>query len=282
MRNLVNSHQPGSDRLTQFLSRRWILVISLVLGLYVGMPFLAPLFMQIGWRGAGRVIYFVYSWLCHQLPERSFFLFGPKFTYSLAEVQNAWQNTTNPLILRQFIGNAEMGWKVAWSDRMVSMFISLWLFGLLWWPLRKRLKPLPWWGLVLLLLPLAIDGATHFISDLAGIGQGFRESNAWLIALTGSASPPPFYAGNAWGSFNSLIRLFTGILFGLGIVWFGYPYLDDAFSAEVRPSAGRTISAPLQTPVFFHLEDTIRARTGYASEHQTTTIPVLTIKEESP
>jgi uncharacterized membrane protein len=213
-----------------------MLVFSLLLGIYIGLPFLAPVFMKIGWSGPGRVIYFIYSWLCHQLPERSFFLFGPKFTYSLSEVQNAWQNTINPVVLRQFIGNPEMGWKVAWSDRMVSMFASLWLFGLLWWLLRRRLKPLPWWGLILLLLPMAIDGTSHFFSDMEGIGQGFRDYNAWLAMLTNLALPTTFYAGDAWGSFNSLMRLVTGVLFGLGIVWFGYPYMDKAFSLEIPPA----------------------------------------------
>jgi uncharacterized membrane protein len=209
---------------------RWFILFGIFAGIYVILPFLAPVFMSIGWSGPARVIYFIYSWLCHQLPERSFFLFGSKFTYSLAEVQNAWKNTANPMILRQFIGSPEMGWKVAWSDRMVAMFTSTWLFGLLWWPLRKRLRPLSWWGLVLFLLPMALDGTSHFISDLAGIGSGFRDSNAWLAALTTNAFPASFYAGDAWGSFNSLARLVTGILFGIGAVWFGFPYLDETFS----------------------------------------------------
>lgn len=132
-----------------------------------------------------------------------------------------------------------MGWKVAWSDRMVSMFTSLWLFGLMWWPLRRWLKPLPWWGLVLFLLPMFVDGTSHFISDLLGIGQGFRDSNIWLATLTKGAFSPGFYAGDAWGSFNSLMRLLTGILFGLGIVWFGLPYLDEVFNQEVRFMATR-------------------------------------------
>jgi uncharacterized membrane protein len=190
----TNSSQTLPDRMSHFFSQHWFFAFSLVLGLYVILPFLAPVFMQIGWNGAGRVIYFIYSWLCHQLPERSFFIFGPKFTYSLAEVQSVWQNTLNPLILRQFIGNSEMGWKVAWSDRMVSMFTSIWLFGLIWWLLRRRLKSLPWWGLVLFLLPMAVDGTTHFFSDLAGIGQGFRDSNTWLVVLTHQAFSASFYA----------------------------------------------------------------------------------------
>ncbi len=212
------------------LRSRWIAWFGLLFGVYAGLPFLAPVFMHVGWTGAGKAIYFVYSFLCHQLPERSFFLFGSKFTYSLPEIQAAWQNTNNLLVLRKFIGNPEMGWKVAWSDRMVSMFTSLWLFGLLWWPLRERLPKLSVWGLALFLLPMAVDGGTHFLSDLTGIGQGFRDTNLWLASLTHNAFRPEFYAGDAWGSFNSLMRLLTGLLFGLGIVWFMFPYLDDTLS----------------------------------------------------
>ena len=255
MQSSINSPPTGLGRLTHFLGRRWILVVSLLLGLYVGLPFLAPVFMHLGWDGPARVIYLIYSFLCHQLPQRSYFLFGPKFTYSLAEVQNAWQNTLNPLVLRQFVGCPAMGWKVAWSDRMVSMFASTWLFGILWWPLRRRLKPLPWWGLVLFLLPMAVDGTSHFFSDLAGIGQGFRDSNAWLAALTRQAFPAAFYAGDAWGSFNSLMRLFTGILFGLGTVWFGYPYLDEAFSPIAQPMARKVVLPLSNTPEVSHLEN---------------------------
>src|SRR5512145_200416 len=127
----------------------WLVLFGLLAGLYVLLPFLAPVFMAIGWSGLGKAIYFIYSFLCHQLPERSYFLFGPETMYSLPEIQTAWQNTTNPLLLRQFIGNPAMGWKVAWSDRMVSMFTSLWVFGMLWYPFRRRIPKLPAWGLML-------------------------------------------------------------------------------------------------------------------------------------
>ncbi len=222
------------DRWTYRFSRHWILLFGILFGVYVGLPYLAPVFMKLGWEAPGRVIYLIYSALCHQLPERSYFLFGSKLTYSLSEIQSVWQNTLNPMVLRQFIGNPEMGWKVAWSDRMVVMFTSLWLFGMLWRPLRRWLKPLPWWGLVLFLLPMAVDGGSHLISDFSGIGQGFRDSNAWLAILTNHTFPAGFYAGDAWGSFNSLMRFLTGNLFGLGIVWFGFPQLDAAFSRQAR------------------------------------------------
>ncbi len=219
----------------KFFSRYWIAVFGIAFGIYAGLPFLAPVFMHIGWKGAGNAIYFIYSFLCHQLPERSFFLFGPKLSYSLAEIGATGQDTSNLLALRHFIGNAAKGWKVAWSDRMVSMFTSLWAFGLLWWPLRRRLPKLPFWGLVLFLLPMAVDGGTHFLSDLAGIGLGFRDTNLWLATLSQNVFRPEFYAGDAWGSFNSLMRLLTGILFGLGITWFAFPILNDALIEADTP-----------------------------------------------
>jgi uncharacterized membrane protein len=158
---------------TSWVIHNWIILVVLILGLYIGLPFLAPVLMHLGWYGGGKVIYTLYSTQCHQLPQRSFFLFGDKTMYSLTEVQNVWNNTLNPLILRQFVGNPEMGWKVAWSDRMVSMYSSILVFGLLWWPFRRRIKPLPWWGFILLTLPMAVDGITHLISDFAGLGQDF-------------------------------------------------------------------------------------------------------------
>jgi uncharacterized membrane protein len=200
-------------------------VFLIIYGTWVWLPFLAPVFMNLGWTGTGKAIYFVYSFFCHQLPERSLFFFGEKTMYALNEIQAAWQNTSNPMILRQFIGNAELGWKVAWSDRMISFYTSVWLFALAWWPLRRRVRLLPWWGLILLLLPMMIDGSTHMVSDLAGIGAGFRDSNLWLARLTNYSLPQAFYAGDALGSFNSWMRLLSGLLAGIGINWFVLPYI---------------------------------------------------------
>ncbi len=213
------------ERVTRIISRHWFATFLIVYGLWVFTPFLAPVFMHLGWTGAGRAVYFVYSFFCHQLPERSFFLFGDKFMYSLTEIQAAWQDTLNPMILRQFVGNDALGWKIAWSDRMISFYTSIWLFAVLWYPFRRKIKPLPWWGFVLLLLPIVLDGGTHTLSDLAGLGQGFRDTNTWLATLTQNNLPAIFYAGDALGSFNSLMRFITGLLAGLGIAWLAFPYI---------------------------------------------------------
>ena len=212
------------------LARHWLLVLNLLIVIWVGLPWLAPVFMHWGWTQAAHAIYFFYSFQCHQLPERSFFLFGKQTMYSLLEIQKAWRNTNDLFILRQFIGNPEMGWKVAWSDRMVSMYTGTFLFSLLYGLVRKWLKPLSFWGFALLLFPMAVDGSAHAISDLAGIGQGFRDSNAWLATLTGNIFPSMFYAGDALGSFNSWMRLITGLLLGLAVVWLAYPYFNQTFA----------------------------------------------------
>lgn len=211
-----------------WLASHWFGAFLIVYGFWVFLPFLAPLFMYIGWSGGGKAIYFIYSFFCHQLPERSFFFFGQKTMYSLNDIQAVWQDTVNPMILRQFIGNEVMGWKVAWSDRMISFYMSVWLFAVGWWPLRRKVKPLSWWAFALFLLPMIIDGITHAVSDLGGIGQGFRDANQWLAVLTNNAFSASFYAGDALGSFNSIMRLITGLLAGLSIVWLVFPYIFQA------------------------------------------------------
>jgi uncharacterized membrane protein len=222
--NTINAAK-ATQTFGEWLSRHWFHLFIIVYGSWVWLPFLAPVFMHIGWDGAGKVVYFIYSFFCHQLPERSFFLFGQRTMYSLSEIQAVWQNTDNPLILRKFIGNPEMGWKIAWSDRMISFYTSVWLFALLWYLFRRKVKPLSLWGFTLLLLPIVLDGSAHAISDLAGIGQGFRDNNQWLAVLTNYSFPASFYAGDALGSFNSLMHLITGLLAGFAIVWLAFPYI---------------------------------------------------------
>lgn len=234
MSDAVISTRPKAARVStgEGLAAHWFTVFLIVYGMWVWLPWLAPVFMHIGWDGPGRVLYAVYSIFCHQLPERSFFLFGRLPMYSLTEIQAAWQNTIQPMVLRRFIGNESMGWKIAWSDRMISFYTSIWFFAIIWWLLRRRIRALPWWAFLLFLLPIALDGGTHMISDLAGIGQGFRDTNQWLAGLTNGAFPSGFYIGDALGSFNSWMRLITGPLAGLGLVWFAFPHVEASFAQD--------------------------------------------------
>lgn len=236
------------DRFALGLARYWLLYVNVLLGVLVLAPFAAPALMALGASGPANAIYLFYSLLCHQLPERSFFLFGPKVSYSLAEIGRVWPYA-NILDLRQFVGNAAMGYKVAWSDRMVAMYGSLWLGGLLYGLLRHRALRVPrlpvvaW--ILLGILPMLLDGGTHTINDIvAGIsGTGFRDTNAWLQVLTGNVFPTMFYAGAALGSFNNLARLVTGALFGFTTVWLVYPFVEMAMQ-DVEQQTRARLAAP--------------------------------------
>jgi len=216
-----------------WLTRHWLAAFNIAWGVFVLLPWLAPILMRLGLTGPASAIYFGYSFVCHQLPERSYFLFGSQVTYSLGDIHRVWSGDNNPLTLRQFIGTAEMGYKVAWSDRMVSLYTGFWLGSLVFASVRRKLKPISLLTYALLALPMAIDGTSHLVSDLWGIGQGFRDSNEWLAVLTNHALPAWFYAGDALGSFNSWLRLLTGLLFGLGTAWLLLPYLEQSL-AQVR------------------------------------------------
>ena len=239
MSSVATHIQPKSQRsIFLWIRDHWLATFLITYGLWVFLPYFAPIFMHIGWSGAGQAIYFIYSFFCHQLPERSFFWFGEKTMYTLNEIQSVWQNTNNPMILRQFIGNETLGWKVAWSDRMISFYTSVWLFTMIWYPLRRKVKPISWSGFAMLILPIVVDGVTHAISDFAGIGQGFRDTNAWLAILTNNSLPINFYVGDALGSFNSLMRFITGLLAGLGIVWLIFPFIfqTQAYNQQLDES----------------------------------------------
>ncbi len=221
--------QRQTNRWVYWIARNWLLIFSLWFGILVSSPFIAPILMKFDMEPLARIIYKIYSFLCHQLPQRSFFFFGKQFTYPLAEIKLAWYDSNNTIILRQFIGTSSMGWKVAWSDRMVSMYSSILFLTWFWFPFRKRFHGFRWEVLLIFLLPLAIDGVSHLISDFAGIGYGFRDSNAWLARLTKNLFSSSFYSGDAWGSFNSIMRLLTGFLYGVGVVGFGLPHIDKFF-----------------------------------------------------
>lgn len=69
-----------------WLRDHWLALLLTGLALFVTLPFLAPVLMALGWREAGQQLYTFYLPFCHQLPQRSWFFFGAKFTYTLDEI----------------------------------------------------------------------------------------------------------------------------------------------------------------------------------------------------
>ena len=230
------------DRLAHWIAQHWLTMFIVIYGAYVLTPFLAPILMQAGATGPADGIYSAYSLVCHQLPERSIFLFGDKPMYSFDEVKSVWPED-GFLGLRKFVGTPEFGYKIAWSDRMMSFYGSIWIGALLFALLRKCIRPLS--GIVwffLGILPVGLDGVSHMVNDaLAGTsGAGFRDTNGWLQFLTGNIFPSWFYVGDALGSFNSDVRWITGFLFGLTTVWFIFPIIE-AGMRDVQATAARQL-----------------------------------------
>ncbi len=185
------------------LAKHWLAVANLFWGLYVGLPLLAPVLMDAGWTLPAKVIYTIYRPACHQRPERSYFIGGPEIAYTPEELQAAGVDI-DPFA--RDIGNEKVGWKVAFCERDVAIYGAIFFTGLVYDLVRRRLKGwrMPFRYFVLFLIPMALDGLIQLF--------GLYEST-WLR------------------------RSITGVIFGVGAVFFAYPYVEEAF-ADIRRTLG--------------------------------------------
>jgi len=249
---------PAIDRGVAELVRHWLFLANLAVGMYVGGTLLAPVLMRLGLGQVGQIVYTLYSFVCHQLPQRSYFLFGPDGlnTYSREQVI-AWG--ADPAYLRGFVGNAQVGFKMGIAERDIAIYAAILLAGLAYALLRRHVRGLSGRAFLLLILPLALDGVSHLVSEISGLG--FRESNGWLAALTGNALSELFYTGTTVGSFNWLMRSLTGALFGIAVVWFAYPIAERAFGgafhqARLQPERSAAAGRKPQTEPRVNQEET--------------------------
>lgn len=178
------------------IARHWLLIFNLAWGIYLALPLLAPILMYLGLTAPAQAIYAVYSFMCHQLPDHSYFLFGGQPTPNLTMLEAGGMTPGLGLLAqRQFVGNELLGYKIAICQRDVAIYLAVLVAGLGFGLVRRRLPTLSLRWYLLLLLPIALDGGTQLI--------GLRESD-WLL------------------------RTLTGALFGIASVWLAYPYIDDA------------------------------------------------------
>lgn len=208
----------AADRLILWLSKHWLTVFNTFAFIYVGLPFLAPTLMHLGARTAASFIYTLYSPLCHQLPQRSWFLFGLQVTYRLPELMALAGDEVTDAFSSSFIGNEALGYKVAFCQRDTAIYGAIFLFGLLYAILRHRwdIRPLPWWAYILMgLVPMGLDGGYQLLSYL-------------LPLILPNVSLQPHET-------TPLMRVITGALFGWATVWLAYPYVQASMD-DVRAS----------------------------------------------
>jgi uncharacterized membrane protein len=234
------------------LARHWLRIVLVFLGIYVSLPFAAPTLMHLGFEGPARAIYFVYGPFCHQFAFRSFFLFGDQYAYpryntgtdltpfemyvaGLPEFDPGHSHSIGGPVgdlyaftpgfqftSRDFLGNEQMGYKLALCERDMATYMAMFLGGLAYTRVRKRLRPAPFllYGL-LGVGPMAIDG----LSQMFGY--------------------PPF---QFWPPRETLpiFRVLTGTLFGLMNVWLGFPYLERAMADTRREVEAKLMRAGIQ------------------------------------
>lgn len=215
-----------------WMFQHWLTLFLMFFGLFNLLPFLAPVAAKIGVTPVANAIYTIYAPLCHQMAHRSFFLFGDQLMYHPEQLPFDLTNdlTGNMLSLKQFNGNEITGWKVAWSDRMVYMYGATWFAAAIYAGISRyrHMKRLSIGLFFVFMLPMLIDGISHMLSDFSsgGLFAGFRYTNDWLADLTANTLPAWFYVGDTLGSFNALMRLISGIGFGIAIVWVSFPLID--------------------------------------------------------
>lgn len=207
------------DRIVFWLTKHWLAVLNLLAFLYVGLPFLAPVLLATGLRGPGKLIHGIYRLHCHQLPQRSWFLFGLQPAYTLEELMTLVGQAVMPEPMSGvFVGNDVVGYKVAFCQRDVAIYGFICLAGLLFGLLRRRgkVQPLKWWLYISLgILPMLIDGGYQFLSYGVSIVLP-------RLPITPHETTP-------------LLRTVTGALFGWATVWLAYPYVQETMD-EFRES----------------------------------------------
>ncbi len=203
------------DKLFHWLSYRYMFVFNAFVLLYLGLAFLAPVLQYNGYTGPAKVIYVVYSKLCHQLAYRSWFIFGEQYAYprEIAGVDGlmTFEEVTGiqPFDINaaaHFIGNEMTGYKLALCERDIAIYGAILAFGLIFSLTGRRIPSLSiaaWF--VLGIVPIGLDGVSQIVSQLP-----------WDIIPVRESTP--------------LLRTITGGLFGFATAWFGYPIVEETMA----------------------------------------------------
>lgn len=215
-----------ADKFSYWISRHYMFVLNVLVLLYVGLPFLAPVLMSAGYTRPATTIYRFYGLVCHQLAFRSWFIFGDQAAYprEAADISGlipfgeaTGVGEDDELAARAYIGEPGIGYKVALCERDIAIYGGILLFGLVFSLSGRKIKPLPWYLWLLFgILPIAIDGFSQLLSQPPLGFFPYRES-------------------------TPLLRSITGFLFGLTTAWFGFPIVEESM-VDVRRYYGQKMA----------------------------------------
>jgi uncharacterized membrane protein len=211
-----------ADILSFWIARHYLAIFTAFLILYIGLPFLAPVFKKVGWNSPAEVVYKMYSPLCHQWAFRSFFLFGEQayYPHAAAKISGVLTfeqvsgitdlNDPSRLQARLFEGNPQLGYKVALCERDVAIWGAMALFGVIYAITRRKLPKLHWliW-VVVGVIPIGLDGFSQLFSQLP---------SQFIQAILPYRESTP------------LLRVLTGFLFGITTAWFMFPLIEESMA----------------------------------------------------
>jgi uncharacterized membrane protein len=219
------------DRFSLWMGKHYLIFVTAMVAIYLLGAFLPPVLMKANLTLPANVLYKAYSYVCHQLPYRSWFLFGEQAAYprALAGVKGllTYQQATgldegtSPEAVwaaRTYVGDEHIGYKVALCERDVAIYAAIIIFAgvfALWrriWP-KRMIPPIHWMLWILIgIIPMGLDGGSQLVSQyIPALARFFplRESTPFL-------------------------RTLTGFLFGFTTAWFGIPYMEESFGETLR------------------------------------------------
>jgi uncharacterized membrane protein len=135
------------DRAVIWFARHWPLGVTVIAGLVLALPVSAPALQAAGQHNLAALIYLVFSFLCHQRPDRSFNLFGHQMACCERDL--------------------------AIYATAFASFCAAWTV-----PRLRTVSPLPVVVALIASAPMAVDGTTQLV--------GLRESNWQLRVATGA------------------------------------------------------------------------------------------------
>lgn len=141
-------------RKSDFFERNILNIFILLIGGFLLFAFLAPITAALGFNDLSKVIYEIYSYLCHQRSWRSIHIFDYQLAFCVRDT---------------FI----------YLSLLVSLIITKY----------TNVKQLKWYIAILCVIPMALDGGIQTIAEILTAGKNvvqFYESNNLFRMITGT------------------------------------------------------------------------------------------------